>query len=284
MKFNTTTKAILYMIISSILFTTMNLFGKLSLDLSIHQKAFISNFIALIIISIIILKNKISFIGKRENFKYLSTRGICGALSLISLYYTLDKMILCDSTLLSKLSPFFATVFGLLILKNKITRTEIFLLFLTLVGAILVIKPSLSFKILPSLIGILGAAAAGLAFTMIRLIGDKENKFTVIFYNVFTITLISFPFIFYNKGNYNNSLSLVYCVLSGLCVTFAQLFLTLAYKNAPASKIAMYDYIGLIVSSFYSILIFKEFPDILSIIGYILIIIVAVINFIINHK
>lgn len=284
MKLNKRLKAICFMILSSIFFTTMNLLSKLASGISLYQKAFISNTIAFIIISIVMLKNKISFIGKKANRKYLFIRGFCGTLSLAALYFTLDHMILSDATMLSKLGPSFAVILGYIILKDTINKRQIFFLVLTLIGAVLIIKPSLSFSIIPSLIGVFGAACAGTAFTMIRLIGDSENKFTIIFYNIFFACALSFPFIFLDIQNYHNKESIVYMVLAGLCIAFGQICLTLAYKTAPASSIAMYDYIGLIISAVYGFFLFNEIPDFLSILGYIIISGTAIINFFISQK
>ncbi|MDO5517540.1 MAG: DMT family transporter [Clostridium sp.] len=285
MKLNIRLKAIIYMIIASTLFTTLNLFGKLSVGITLYEKNFISNIIAFIIIAIVMIKNKISFIGKSKNRKFLLIRGVCGTLSGFSLYYTLDHLILSDSTLLSKLGPFFATIFSFIILKDKVDKKQILFLFITFCGALFVIKPNISLEIFPALIGLFGAACAGLAFTMIRLIGKDEDEFTIIFYNIFISALASSPFIFLHAGNLSrHAPSVVFMILGGLCISFGQIFLTLAYKNAPASSIAMYDYIGLIVSAIYGILIFSEYPDLWSVLGYILILSVSVINFIIAKK
>lgn len=284
MKLNQRLRAICFMIIASFFFTTMNLFGKLAAGINLYQKAFISNITALIIISFVIFKNKCSFWGRKENRKFLFIRGICGTLSLIALYYTLDHLILADSTMLSKLGPFFAAVFGYCILKDKINKKQLIFLLITFAGALFIIKPNLSIAILPALIGLAGAACAGIAFTMIRLIGDKENNFTIIFYNIIFAVLISSPFVFFNRENYSSKPSIVCMILGGLCIAFGQIFLTLAYKNAPASSIAMYDYIGLVISAIYGMLIFKEFPDFFSIIGYIIILAASLINFILINK
>lgn len=284
MKLNKKLKAICFMVMASILFTTMNLLSRLASGISLYQKAFISNITALLIISAVILRNKISFIGKKENRKFLIIRGICGTLSLAALYYTLDHMILSDATMISKLGPSFAIVFGYLILKDKINKTQIIFLLLTLCGAVLIIKPSISFSIIPSIIGLFGAACAGIAFTMIRRLGDSENKFTIIAYNIIFACILSLPFIFLNIDNYNNKKSIIYTILSGLCIAFGQICLTSAYKNAPASSIAIYDYVGLLVSAFYGIVLFNEVPDIFSIIGYIIISGIAIINFLICRK
>ncbi|MBQ3422196.1 MAG: DMT family transporter [Romboutsia sp.] len=235
-------KSIIYMVIASILFTTLNLFGKLSTEISLYMKSFISNVTALLIISTVIIKNKISFTGNKKNLKYLLIRGICGALASFSLFYTLDHLILSDSTLLSKLGPFFATIFGFIVLKDKVEKRQIIFLLIIFIGALFVIKPNLSIEIFPAFIGLLGAAFAGLAFSMIRKIGNAESNFTIIFYNIFISILTSIPFIINEKDIFLHTSNIVYMFLGGLCISFGQIFLTLAYKNAPACNIAMYDY------------------------------------------
>ncbi|MGN0143801.1 MAG: DMT family transporter [Clostridium sp.] len=284
MKLNKRLKAICFMILASIFFTTMNLLSKLASGITIYQKAFISNIIAFMIISVVIIIKKISFIGKKENRKRLFMRGLCGTLSLAAGYFTLDHMILSDATMISKLGPSFAIVFGYFLLKDTISKRQLFFLIITFVGAVLIIKPSLSLDIIPALIGLLGAASAGMAFTMIRSIGNSEDSFTIIFYNVFFSSFLSFPFIFLKIKNFSNISALIYMILAGLCIAFGQICLTLAYKNTPASSIAMYDYVGLIVSAIYGFIFFDEIPDWLSIIGYVIIFCSALINFFLSQR
>lgn len=284
MKLNKRLKAICFMIMSSIFFTTMNLLIKLASGISLYQKAFISNGLAFLIISMIMIKNKISFIGKKENRIRLLIRGLSGVLSLAALYYTLDHMILSDATMISKLGPSFAVIIGIIMLKDAVNKRQIFFLILTLIGSILILKPSMSLKIIPSLIGLLGALCAGMAFTMIRIIGDSENKFTIIFYNIFFACALSMPFILLDLKKHHNMASVVYMIIAGFCIAFGQICLTLAYKNAPASSIAMYDYVGLIISAVYGFFIFNEIPDLFSILGYIIISGISLINFFISKK
>ena len=61
------TQGILYIIIAAFGFAGMSLFVKLAGDLPSLQKAFFRNFVALIYISIKILKEKVGFIPKKES-------------------------------------------------------------------------------------------------------------------------------------------------------------------------------------------------------------------------
>lgn len=276
-------KGILYIILSSLAFCTMNLFSKLAVGATVYQKTFLSNFVATIIICAIIYRNKYSFIGKKENRKYLLLRGIMGTISILTLYYSLDFLLLADSTMLSKLSPFFTIIFSFLILKEKISKKQLAFLIIAFIGSIFIIKPQFDSSIIPSLLGVIAALTAGVAYTMIRVLGDKENFFTIIlsFTGIATITM--FPSMFIHTEGLT-LINLTYLILAGLCFTLGQLFLTLAYKNAPASEISMYDYVGLLFAAFYGIILFKEVPDLLSIIGYIVIIGASILNILCSKK
>lgn len=270
-------KAIIFMLLASFFFTTMNMFGKLASGITPYQKTFITNAVATIIVCIIIHKRKVSYLGNKENRKYLFLRGVMGTISICAFYFSLDYLLLSDATMLNKLSPFFAIIFSFLYLKEKITGKQLLLLLLAFGGSLFVIKPHFDSSIIPSLMGIIAAAAAGLAYTMIRVIGDKEDFFTVILSFTGIATIVCFPFMFINTSGLTRN-NIIYMILAGLCFILGQGFLTLAYRNAPASEISMFDYVGLIIAAVYGFILFSEIPDILSIIGYVIIIVASFFN------
>ncbi|EDS77340.1 DMT family transporter [Clostridium massiliodielmoense] len=275
-------KGIIFMILASLSFATMNLFGKLATTATPYQKTFISNVIASIIVCFIIFYRKESFIGKKENRKYLVLRGVMGTISILTLYFSLDHLFLADATILTKLSPFFTIIFSFLILKEMITKKQLSFLIVAFLGSLFVIKPQFNSSIIPSLMGVISAATAGIAYTMIRILGDRESFYTIILSFTGIATLTMFPSMFIH-----NSITLnhyIFLILGGLCFTVGQAFLTLAYKNAPASEISMFDYCGLLFAGTYGFMLFKEIPDVLSIIGYVIIIGSSILNIIFNKK
>lgn len=268
------------MILASLSFATMNLFGKLAFTATPYQKTFISNVVASIIICCIIFYKKDSIIGKCENRKYLFLRGIMGTISIFTLYYSLDYLLLADATILTKLSPFFTIIFSFIILKEKFTRTQLYFLIMAFLGSLFVIKPEFNSSIIPSLMGILSACTAGIAYTMIRILGNKESFYTIILSFTGIATLTMFPSIFIN-----NNISIqhtLFLILGGFCFTLGQIFLTIAYKSAPASEISMFDYLGLLFAGIYGFVLFKEVPDILSIIGYFIIVVISILSILFN--
>ena len=280
MNINNYYKGALYMILSSLFFTTMNLFSKCACKITMFQKSFTANLISSFIVSILIIKSKKSFWGSKGNKKYLMLRGICGSTSQLFLYYSIDHLYLSQSTLLSKLSPIFASLFGILFFKDSFSKKQLLFYFLTLIGMLLVIKPDINMNILAFICGLIASLLAACAFTMIRLAGKSESSYTIIFYNLIFALLLNAPLSLIHIGNFAfiNRYSFIFMIFAGIFIVFGQIFLTLAYKNSKPVNIAIYDYTGIIISGIYGFLLFHEKPDIYALCGYIIIFASAALN------
>lgn len=270
-------RGIFFMILASSSFATMNLFAKLTTGVNPYQKTFISNLVATVIVSIIIIKRKESFIGKRENRKFLLTRGIMGTIAIITNYASLQYLILPNATILSKLAPFFTIIFSFILLKERITKFQIGVLITAFAGSLFVVKPSFNASVIPSLVAVLSACVSGVAYTMIRRIGNNESFWTVILSFTGIATIVTSFSVFFDNSNLYG-LNLLFLVLSGVSFTLGQVFLTLAYRNAPASEISVYDFFGLVLAAVYGFIFLSEMPDASSWVGYFIIVAVSIIN------
>ena len=72
------------------------------------------------------------------------------------------------------------------------------------------------------------------------------------------------------------SKQLIFLILAGLSAAVGQFGITSAYKCAPAKDISVFDYTQVLFAALWGILFLGEIPVTLSIIGYIIIIGVAV--------
>ena len=174
-------------------FAMMSAFVKLSGDLPSFQKTFFRNITSCIIAFILILINKESFFGKLENQKILILRSVFGTLGIVFNFYAIDKLVLSDANMLNKLSPFFVIIFSALFLKEKINIKQGLAIIVAFIGALFIIKPQFNFDIIPSLIGILGAICAAVAYTCLRVLGGKEKYYTIVFYFSFFSTIAILP-------------------------------------------------------------------------------------------
>ena len=112
------TKGILYIITAAFGFSMMSVFVHLAGDLPSMQKAFFRNIIALIFVFTIMVKNHISIIPKKGNMPYILARSAFGTIGLLCNFYAIDRLVLADANMLNKLSPFFAIIFSVFLLKE----------------------------------------------------------------------------------------------------------------------------------------------------------------------
>lgn len=268
---NNKSKAILYMLFSSLCFALMGALVKLAGDIPTIEKTFFRNLISTFVAAFLVIKNKKNFFGKKENQKYLLLRSILGTIGMIGYFYTIDHMLLSDSSMLNKLNPFFVTLFALWFLNEKPSRIQIPSLIVAFIGALFIIKPQFNIEAFPAFVGVLSAIFAGGAYTMVRLLGDKEEFYTIVFYFSFVSSCIMFPFMLMNFTPLSLHQFLI-LIMTGVFASLAQFSLTLAYKLAPAGEISIYNYTNVIFAGLLGFIIWSEIPDAFSFIGYTLII------------
>jgi len=263
-------KGILLMLISSIGFAGMTLFVKLSGDLPAIQKTFFRNFISAIIAFTLVIYYKESLFGKRENQLVLLGRSFFGTLGVIFLFYAIDNLVLSDADMISKMSPFLVIIFSAIFLKEKILPFQMVTIITAFIGMLFIVKPSFSIDVAPYFIGVLSSVFAAAAYTLLRVLGNREKFYTVVFYFSFfsTVTLFPFLIIIYKPMSGEQFLFLL---LAGLFATVGQFGITLAFKYAPARDISIFTYSTVFFTVIMSFAFFGEGPDLYSLIGYVII-------------
>lgn len=266
---------ILCIITSSFFFAMMSFFVRLAGDLPTMQKAFFRNFVAAVLMFFMLLKSKEGFRPKKGSFPFLMLRSICGTIGLICNFYAIDHMNISDANMLNKLSPFFAVVLSVFILKEMADRFDWGAVILAFIGAVFVAKPTFGFGGVPAFVGVLGGAGAGCAYTFVRLLGKRGERggVIVLFFSVFScIVVLPFAIAQYQSMT---AVQFLYLLLAGTCAAGGQIFVTKAYTYAPAKEISVFDYSQVLFAAAAGLLFLNQRPDVYSIIGYVLIIAAA---------
>lgn len=272
---------IFFIVLSALCFAFMNTFVRLAGDLPSVHKSFFRNLVAMLFAFAVIRKNGISLKPqKKENLKFLFVRSIAGTLGILCNFYAIDHLLLSDASMLNKMSPFFAVIFSVFFLKEKAAPFQLGAVAAAFFGAMLVIKPD--FKnagLFPSFVGLFGGLAAGLAYTTVRHLSVKGEKgsYIVFFFSAFSC-LVTLPFLIFDYQPISFS-QLLYLLLAGLSATGGQFSITAAYSFAPAKEISVYDYSQIVFASLLGYFIFGQIPGVLSFIGYLIIISMAVLMF-----
>ncbi len=290
---NNTKKGIFYIILAALSFATMSLFVQQAGDgVPFMQKTLFRNIVAVFFSLGLILKQGSGFSFKKENLKYFILRASFGTISMFLNFYAIDNLILADSSTIAKLSPFFVIIFSYFILGERIKLWQGMSIVVAFIGSIFIINPNIIISIftgapiastvstIPALAGFFGALTAGLAYTFIRKlsIGGERGPFIIFFFSTFSM-VACLPFVLPNFVPMT-LIELAYLLGAGVAASFGQFAVTAAYANAPAKDISVYDYSQIVFAAIYSFFIFGEVPSGYSVIGYVIIVAVAVYIFI----
>lgn len=276
-------KGVFYIIVSAFCFALMNMFVRLAGDLPSIQKSFFRNVVAMVFAAAILFKNRIPFCCRQGNFWLLALRSAAGTIGILCNFYAVDHLVLADASMLNKMSPFFAILFSLWFLKEKISLTQTACVLGAFLGSLCIIKPTFAnVDLTAALIGLIGGIGAGAAYTCVRKLGRRGEKspLIVFFFSTFSC-LVTLPWILfdYHPMTFVQLASLLY---AGLSAAGGQFAITAAYTHAPAREISVYDYSQVIFSALLGLIVFGQAPDWLSVLGYVVICSMAVLMFLSN--
>ena len=274
-------KGILLIICSAFFFALMNMFVRMAGDLPSVQKSFFRNLIAFFFAFMVMRKNGIPFTCKKENRTSLFLRAAFGTIGVLCNFYAVDHLVLADASVLNKMSPFFAILFSYIILKEKISVRQGVIVVVAFLGSLLVIKPTFAnMDLVPSIIGLCGGMFAGAAYTYVRKLTTHGEKgpMVVCFFSGFSC-LVLLPFLIFDYHPMSLA-QLLILLLAGLSAAGGQFTITAAYSYAPAREISVYDYSQIIFAAILGFMVFGQIPDLLSWIGYAIIVGMAVLNYI----
>ncbi|CEI81806.1 MULTISPECIES: DMT family transporter [Oceanobacillus] len=260
-------KGILLLLLSALGFSLMAMFVKLSGDVPTIQKTLFRNGISMVIALGFVLYHRERLFGKKENQKYLLLRSALGMTGVLLNFYAIDHLVLSDADMLNKMSPFITIIFAAVFLKEYVMRFQVVSVIIAFLGTLFIIKPVFNLDMVPYAAGILSAVFAGGAYTVLRVLGNKEQFYTVVFYFSFFSTVILLPpvILFYQPMS---GLQWLYLLAAGVFATVGQFGITVAYKFAPAKEISIFFYSTVVYSGIISIALFGQIPDIWSILGY----------------
>ena len=262
-------KGILCILFAAFGFSLMSFFVRISGDIPTMEKAFFRNAVAIIASLILLIRSGEKIRIKKGCMGDIFLRCVFGTSGLIANFYAIDKLNIADANMLNKLSPFFAILISIPILKEKPKKIDILAVIVAFLGAMLIVRPTGSnMQLVPALIGLYGGFGAGAAYVFVRKLGKKGERTPIIVlcFSIFS-TAVSIPFIAVNYVPLK-PMQLICLVMAGLSATIGQFGITSAYKYAPAKEISVFDYTQVIFAAILGMLFLGELPQAMSFIGY----------------
>ena len=282
---NSKTKGIIFIVLSAFSFALMNVFVRLAGDLPSVQKSFFRNLVAFFIALIMIIRSGDGFKIEKGNMPYMILRATFGTIGILCNFYAVDHLVLSDASMLNKMSPFFVILFSFLLLKEKLKPAQAVAILVAFAGSLFIIKPTFSnMEMIPSVIGLCGGVCAGIAYAMVRLLGQRGQKGSsvVLFFSGFSC-VVTLPYLIFHYHPMTG-VQILILLGAGLAAAGGQFGITAAYYHAPAKEISIYDYSQIIFSAVLGFFLFGQVPDKYSVLGYVIILAMAVWMFFYNKQ
>ncbi|MCK9328625.1 MAG: DMT family transporter [Candidatus Cloacimonetes bacterium] len=271
------------LIISLILATAINALIKVAGSrLPSMQRIFYRTIIVFIGSLVLALRDKKNWNIEKSDSPWVLMRCIGGLGGSFASFYCLTKMNIADYTALSRLGPFFVALLSMIFFKEKIRLSSWLLYALAFAGGLMIIKPAGNSSLVPSLLVLCGAFFGSLAVISLRAM-SKVSKPLLVAINAGVILVVSGLITIFNHVKPEKSELLILIFAVGAPDLLYQILLAKAYSLCPPSKLTIYTYLLIVFSSIAGFIL-GEVPDILSWIGYAVIIGASLAMYYINGK
>ncbi|MBN2767893.1 MAG: DMT family transporter [Campylobacterales bacterium] len=273
------------MLLASFCFAIMGGFVKLLVaTLPSLEVTFFRNIFGVVIILLTLWKVPLKQIGGKPWL--LIFRGAIGFISLLCYFYVMAYIPLGVATTYNKTSPIFVALFAYLFLNEKLPRSAIIAVVLGFGGILLVAQPEGFAFSKYDILGVLSGIGAALAYTSIRELRQYYDTRAIVlsfmgigsigpiilmaiapFYAPKELDFLLAPFLMPQGKEW------LYIIAVGLFATVSQLLMTKAYSLSKAGIIGAISYSNIIFATIVGIILGDKLPDIITILGIILVII-----------
>lgn len=269
-------KGIVHLVMSNVAFCTMVCIVKLLSDYNVYTTTSIRFIIGIVVVVALVLTGYDSLTFRNKSG--LVARGLLGGLAILISYLSIVKLGVVKSSILFYTYPLFASVLGVLLLKEKLTYVKVAAIGIAFTGMVLTIfkckvpgSSSLFHFGVFELISIAGAILSGLAVVFVKQLQKTESTSTIFLAQCLGgLLIVVFPA---GTGNVDiPPLMLVLMVIAGLLAAIGQLLFTRAYSYITVSTGAVFIMLAPVFNMISGVIIFREELTLQMLIGAISII------------
>jgi len=207
----------------------------------------------------------------------LLLRAIFGTCGIFANFYAISHIPVGDAMALNKTAPFFTLLLSWFLLGERMTMRQALCVVGAFAGAMLVVKPGSHVFSGAALLGLSSGFCAGAAYAFLHKLGKAgaDGAFIILFFSIFS-SLACVPFLVCGFCPMNG-LQLLMLFGAGAGAALGQFGITWAYRFAEPRQIVVYDYTCILFTAALGFLAFAQIPDLLSVMGFAVIIGMAII-------
>ncbi|MGI9397820.1 MAG: DMT family transporter [Paracoccaceae bacterium] len=223
-----------------------------------------------ILVAVLILP-KINIYGKTKYPKLQFLRSVALMMATTLFFFAFSKLGLAEASAIFNISPVLITLGAFLFLREQIGPRRVIGIFLSLLGALIIIRPGSGVFTIYALLP-LGAAIFYSTYSLVtRFVGADESPWTSLFYSaIFGAICYSIYIVFHWNPMSSNALLLT--IIIGLFGTAGHICLIRALTLGEASLVAPFIYTNLLFTTIWGLVLFGNFPDFWTICGALIIV------------
>ncbi len=210
--------------------------------------------------------------------KLLLLRGFAGFMGLSCYFYAIDHLPLADATVIQFCNPMIAALIAVFVLHEPLRGASVISTILSIAGVILVAQPTFLFARGIALdpvavaVGFIGAVFSAVAYVVIRRLGSTEHYMVVVFYFPLVTGPASLPVLALEGFVLPQGVEWLYLLGIGVAAQLGQIEITQGFKLETAGRASGVTYLQIVLAYTWGILLFHEYPNALSVLGAILVV------------
>ena len=268
----------LYMFLSIIGFSLMDVIVKWSVDYPVGQVLFFRGFFGIIFYFFIIPRERLFDFYKTKRPGLHSLRCIAGLIAIIAIFIALRKLPLATVVSISFAAPIFTTIFSIFLLSEKVGVYRWLAVLVGFIGILIITEPGISNLNIYYIFPIIFCLGLSYVAITLRQLSTTEPVWLISLFFSIAITFLSFltlPF-GWVMPSFNHFLILS---LVGIFGGVSNLWLSQSYKYSEVSLVTPLKYLTLVFAIIFGYFIWDEIPTIKTLIGAFLVIISTLIIF-----
>lgn len=265
------------MLLSTLSFAVVNALIKTLGHLPAFEKVFFRCLVSLVISIGYLRKIKVNLLG--NNRRYLLLRGLAGSIALTLFFIVIERIPLASAVTIQYLSPIFTAIFGLYMLREKVSVPQWVFFLISFLGVVIMKGFDHRIDNFSLGLGILSACLSGIAYNCIRKCKDTDHPVVIVLYFPLVATPLLSLFIYlFHFGPFAGEFPMkvwetpqgwdwTVLLIIGLFTQLAQVSMTKALHLDNAAPVTNMKYLGSVFALMIGFFFFNESFQIMALLG-----------------
>jgi drug/metabolite transporter (DMT)-like permease len=272
------TPGIRHMLVGTLFFSAMSVFAKLASERLPTMELVLARVVVTLVMSWWVIR-RLGIHPWGNNKKLLLVRGFAGFMGLSCYFYAIAHLPLADATVIQFCNPMLAALIAVFALKERLRTVDLVATVCSMAGVVLVAQPTFLFARGTPLdqvavsVGVVGAIFSAIAYVVIRRLGSTEHHMVVVFYFPLVTGPASLPILAAEGLVLPQGFEWLLLLGIGVAAQLGQIQITKGFKLETAGRASSVTYLQIVLAYAWGVLLFGEFPNAISIIGALLVVV-----------